>query len=102
MHQSYSQTDFEMVRFPENAVPEKAEFGIRVSGDSMELVYHDGQIVWVQQCETISVGEVGVFIYDGQGYLKVYDEREPDETHMVQFTDNYGRVHSQPVMLSYN
>lgn len=94
--------NFEMVSFPENTVPEEAEFGIRVSGDSMEPVYHDGQIVWVQPCENLSVGEVGIFIYDGQGYLKVYSEQEPDAAHIEDFTDSYGYVHPQPVMISYN
>ena len=60
--------NFEMVSFPESSIPDGAEFGVRVSGDSMEPVYHDGQIVWVQQCETLRTGEVGVMIYDGQGY----------------------------------
>ena len=57
---------FEMIQFPENSVPAGAEFGVRVSGNSMEPVYHDGQIVWVQQCESLVIGQVGVFIYDGE------------------------------------
>ena len=94
--------NFEMISFPESSVPAGAEFGIRISGDSMEPVYHDGQIVWVQQCDRVPVGQVGVFIYDGQGYLKVYDEQEPDETDAEYFTDSYGNVHMQPVMISCN
>ena len=31
-----------MISFPEDKVPDGADFGIRVSGDSMEPVYHDG------------------------------------------------------------
>ena len=81
---------FEMVSFPESSIPEGAERGIRVSGDSMEPVYHDGQIVWMQRCEALRAGEVGIFLYDGNGYLKVYSERETDEN---------GR---QPVLVSYN
>ena len=94
--------NFEMVSFPENAVPKGADFGVRVSGDSMEPVYHDGQIVWVQQCERVGVGDVGVFIYDGEGYLKIYDEQEPCAEDKEMFTDSYGVLHMQPVMLSYN
>lgn len=45
--------NFEMVSFPEKSVPKGADFGVRVSGDSMEPVYHDGQIVWVEECETL-------------------------------------------------
>ena len=94
--------NFEMVSFPEASVPKGADFGVRVSGNSMEPVYHDGQIVWVQQCEQLDIGEVGIFVYDGDGYLKVYSEREPDEAEREAFTDSYGVVHMQPVMVSYN
>lgn len=94
--------NFEMVSFPENAVPNGADFGVRVSGNSMEPVYHDGQIVWVQQCDTISVGQVGIFVYDGEGYLKRYGEQYPDDSVIEAFTDSYGAVHMQPVMISYN
>ena len=94
--------NFEMVSFPENAVPKGAEFGLRVSGDSMEPVYHDGQIVWVQQCDHIGIGEVGIFIYDGEGYIKVYDEQEPTGDDLEEYTDSYGVVHMQTVMHSFN
>jgi len=94
--------NYEMISFPENAVPAGAEFGLRISGDSMEPVYHDGQIIWVQQCERVPVGQVGIFIYDGQGYIKVYDEQEPSEEDREDFTDSYGSVHMQPVMISFN
>ena len=81
---------FEKISFPESSIPEGAQRGIRVSGDSMEPVYHDGQIVWMQRCEILRAGEVGIFLYDGNGYLKVYSERETD-----------GGVR-QPVLVSYN
>ena len=94
--------NFEMISFPETSIPVGAEFGIRVSGNSMEPVYHDGQIVWVRQCDALEVGQVGVFVYDGEGYLKVYSEQEPDASVRESFTDSYGVVHKQPVMVSYN
>ena len=92
--------NFEMVSFPESSIPDGAEFGVRVSGDSMEPVYHDGQIVWVQQCETLRTGEVGVMIYDGQGYIKAYAEQEPDDPEAYLGSDGVRRM--QPVMVSYN
>ncbi len=93
---------FEMISFPANTVPEGADFGVRVSGDSMEPVYHDGQIVWVQECDRIGIGQVGVFICGGEGYLKMYAEREPDESAVDEYRDSYGVVHPQPVLESYN
>ena len=92
--------NFETVSFPEASVPERADFGVRVSGDSMEPVYRDGQIVWVQRCSRLRPGEVGVFLYDGEGYLKVYGEQPPEDPE--RFTDSGGTVHMQPVLLSYN
>ena len=68
----------------------------------MEPVYHDGQIVWAQPCGSLNVGEVGIFIYDGDGYIKVYDEQEPDEAVIEAFTTSDGTVNMQPVMVSYN
>ena len=94
--------NFEMVSFPENSIPANADFGVRVSGDSMEPVYHDGQIVWVQRCNELAPGEVGLFLYDGDGYIKVYDEQEPDELVQENFVDTNGVLHMQPVLISYN
>lgn len=97
-----SEDNFEMVSFPESSVPAGADFGVRISGDSMEPVYHDGQIVWVQQCDRVCVGEVGIFIYDGEGYIKMYNEQEPAEENRADFTDSYNNLHMQPVLISYN
>ncbi len=92
--------NFEEISVPEDTIPAGAEFALRISGRSMEPVYHDGQIVWVQRCESLLPGEVGVMVYDGEGYLKVYEEREPDDPEA--FADAAGVVHKQPVMVSYN
>lgn len=91
---------FEYVDVPENTIPQGAEFGLRISGDSMEPVYRDNQIVWVQLCETLLPGEVGIMIYDGEGYIKVYSEQEPESPD--DFIDSQGVLHRQPVMISYN
>ena len=29
-------------------VPDGANFGVRVAGDSMEPQFHDGQVIWVR------------------------------------------------------
>lgn len=94
--------NFETVSFPKSAVPDRADFGVRVSGDSMEPVYHDGQIAWVQECSELSPGEVGIFMYDGDGYIKKYDEQEPCEAERDEFTDSDGSLHMQAVLISYN
>lgn len=97
-----SDEDFEQMDVPSHTVPEGADFGVIVSGDSMEPVYHDGQIVWVQRCQELRPGEVGIFMYDGNGYIKVYSEQEPSENLQEEFTDSCGQMRMQPVLVSYN
>lgn len=93
---------FEMIRFPQSAVPSNADFGVRVNGDSMEPVYHDGQIVWVEKRDTLQPGEVGVFIYNGEGYLKIYDLQQPATEEMDDYMDSAGVLHQQVILVSYN
>jgi len=93
---------YEMVSVPENMLPSGTDFGVRVTGDSMEPMYHDGQIVWVKECSQVGVGEVGIFIYDGDGFIKVYNEQAPDEDHTEEYTDSYGMIHNQAVLVSLN
>ena len=61
--------DYEMVEVGAE-VPEGANFGVRVAGDSMEPRFHDGQTVWVRQQRSLMTGEIGIFLYDGCAYLK--------------------------------
>lgn len=94
--------DYELLHVPRDTVPAGTDFALRVSGNSMEPVYQNGQIVWVRETETIRPGEVGIFVCDGDSYMKLYEEREPDSSVIEEFTDSYGRVRPQPVLISYN
>lgn len=89
------ENSFETVGFPASSVPAGAEFGVRVNGDSMEPVYHDGQIVWVRRCETLRPGEVGVVMYDGQGYLKAYGETK-DGPALLSYNKKYAPIPIRP------
>ena len=54
----------------DESVPAKAEFGVRIAGDSMEPRFVNGQTVWVSQQHSLMTGEIGIFLYDGCAYLK--------------------------------
>ncbi|MGI5984870.1 MAG: LexA family transcriptional regulator [Clostridiales bacterium] len=58
-----------------NEVPLSANFGIIISGDSMEPDYHNGQVVWIQQQAKLEHGDVGVFTYEGNTYFKRLRDR---------------------------
>ena len=51
----------ETVRIDESILPEDTTFGVRISGDSMEPEFHDGQIAWILQQESVANGEIGIF-----------------------------------------
>lgn len=51
-------------------VPESADFGVTISGDSMEPLYVNGQTVWVHAQQTVSDGDIGIFYHNGEGFIK--------------------------------
>lgn len=51
------------------------DFVISVSGDSMEPIYHDGDKVMVVKQDQVLPGEIGVFMVDGNGYIKEYGKQ---------------------------
>ena len=61
---------WEMISVPDTPEAERADFALTIQGDSMEPVYFDGDIVLVKQQDQINQGEVGIFIVNGEGYIK--------------------------------
>lgn len=51
-------------------VPLEADFGVRISGDSMEPMFVDGQIVWIHKQDLLEDGEIGIFSFEGNAYCK--------------------------------
>jgi transcriptional regulator with XRE-family HTH domain len=51
-------------------VPQEADFGVRLSGDSMEPRFINHQTVWVHQQDTLQNGEIGIFFLNGSAYCK--------------------------------
>ncbi|MBP3698857.1 MAG: helix-turn-helix transcriptional regulator [Oscillospiraceae bacterium] len=45
-------------------------FVISVGGDSMDPTYHDGDKVFVEKCDSVDVGEVGIFVVNDDVYIK--------------------------------
>ena len=74
---------------------------IKVSGDSMEPLYHDGDALLVQRTAEVEQGEIGVFIIDGCGYIKKLGHNElisvnPEYDNITLTSDNaavcFGKV----------
>lgn len=58
------------------APPRGADFLVRISGDSMEPKYSDGDKVYIKRQDAVNEGEIGLFYLDGNVYIKKqgYDE----------------------------
>ena len=57
-------------QYPHGMIPEGTDFGVRVSGDSMEPEIVNGSTVFVRSLPAIESGEIGVFVLNGQSYCK--------------------------------
>lgn len=69
-------------------VPSDADFGIRISGDSMEPQFINGQIVWVHQQISLSNGEIGIFFLDGNAYCKKLQD-DTDGLFLISLNKKY-------------
>lgn len=58
--------DLELTKRP----PRGTSYVAPISGDSMEPTYHDGDKLFIRACEEIEVGQIGVFLMDGQQWVK--------------------------------
>lgn len=47
-----------------------ADFIIGVIGDSMKPTFEDGDLVYVQKCQIVEIGEIGIFILNNECYIK--------------------------------
>ena len=64
-----SDSGYEMIEAP-SYVPVAVDFALRVSGDSMEPLLQDGQVIWVKEQELLDNGEIGIFTYSDDVYCK--------------------------------
>ena len=67
--------------------PEHADFVVRISGESMEPTYSDGDKVYVEKMDDISIGEIGAFSVNGKSYIK---EKGVDE--LISHNKDYANI----------
>ena len=68
--------DKDPIKVKRNALTDKASYALKVSGDSMFPTYDNGDIVLVQSTTDISLGEIGIFVLNGEGYIKEFGDNE--------------------------
>lgn len=64
--------EWETIEIPDTYESRQADFALTISGDSMEPIYYDGDMVLVKAQPQIEIGEIGIFIINGEGFIKKY------------------------------
>ena len=77
----------EEINIPQNDKTESVSFALRISGNSMEPKYRDGDILLVEDTESVEIGELGIFILDGNGYFKKYGGDR-----LISLNEEYGDI----------
>lgn len=62
----------ETIHIPDNEKTAEANYALRISGNSMEPKYQSGDVLLVQNAESVEHGELGIFLLDGEAFFKVY------------------------------
>ena len=55
-----------------NVWTSKADYALRVHGDSMEPDMHNDDLLLVRAQPAVELGEIGIFIHDNERYVKVF------------------------------
>lgn len=81
--------DYEL--YSSSDIPAEASFGVYVSGDSMEPRYHNKDLIWIEQTEDLSDGEIGIFYLDGNAYIKKFQNNKKG-TYLISLNKNYDPI----------
>ena len=60
----------EKILVKESSIAEVSDYVITVSGNSMEPTYYDGDKVFVEKCDSADIGDIGIFVVNGEVYIK--------------------------------
>ena len=93
---------YEITSFPASVVPTGTDFGVHVCGQSMTPNYIDGQIAWVEQCSELAEGEIGIFVYEENAYIKMFHTSMPKSSEREEYTDSNGVVYPKITLMSLN
>lgn len=77
-------------QYPDGVAHPDTDFGVIISGDSMEPKIHDGGTVFVQSTPSIDPGKIGIFILNGQAYCKkLAVDHENRQVRLVSLNPDY-------------
>ena len=87
--------NYEPREFPDVPAARQADVVIPVSGRSMEPRFYDGDELYVRIQPSVNIGETGIFIYNGEGYVK-----EAGDDRLISINPDYPdiKTNGAPIM----
>lgn len=79
---------WERVKVLQTDEAERADFAVEVDGDSMLPEYHDGDLALIVLADDVEVGEVGLFMQNGKGYIK-----QKGEHYLISINPEYPNIY---------
>lgn len=75
------------IEIPDTPLNRRADYAIGVNGNSMEPTFFDGDMLLVEMTEEISRGEIGIFLVDGESYVKKLGKDE-----LISLNEDYSNI----------
>lgn len=75
------------IEIPDTPLNRRADYAIGVNGNSMEPTFLDGDMLLVEMTEEISRGEIGIFLVDGESYVKKLGKDE-----LISLNEDYSNI----------
>jgi len=64
--------NYEIMSVRASDLTKQADFAVKVSGDSMESTFFDGDILLIESMPLKNKGDIGIFVVNGDGFVKEY------------------------------
>ena len=80
--------EWRSIEVVDTAEARAADFAVEIDGHSMEPDYNDGDIVYIALANDIEVGQVGLFMQKGKGFIK-----EKGDSYLISRNPNYDDIY---------
>lgn len=81
---------WEHVKVIQTDEAERADFAVEVDGDSMLPEYHDGDLALIVLADDVEVGQVGLFMQNGKGFIK-----QKGEDRLISINPDYPDIYPE-------
>lgn len=83
----FDDIDVERIEIPDIPKYKRVSYAIGVNGHSMEPLFNNGDILLIETTCQVEVGEIGIFIVDGEAFVKKLGNDE-----LISLNKGYGNI----------